>query len=477
VNPRTITKRFQTNSRRSEGFILPLVIITGLIVGAGLMALMARSFSFLIGSIRYGKSQEAREAAESGVAIILKELNTNYPYLLINSCKITSPTETPFCTGWSSDTEAGGTFEYITSVCPTTTTPPQTLFSKLEGNLQSNTSSYRLIDYTFTGDRHQGGTAVIRVAGQSNRGSGNLTTTKAEAYVQQEVNITPKTCSNAQGGYPGLLGETIDLGNQDVTGEINGNVVCTTCDPNQTQEQLETAIDLKNRGVVEGQIFGGQLALPSPPLFPGFPSNYEETYNTPPATTEESKITTSTTLVAGESNGGRCFTEATTKITHCKAEKIELEGGETLTIDTSGTGTPSPSIRLYVTGDLITGGRSGMEHDGDPSNFSIFGLPRSDSSACSQQVLVGGSSQSLNAFIYMPDACGGINGGGNATPNIRGSLWVRDYGASASNAGSIEVPSDMGSKVCIKFGINFCVGIREYAARGVNRWTLLTKPS
>ena len=91
-------------------------------------------------------------------------------------------------------------------------------------------------------------------------------------------------------------------------------------------------------------------------------------------------------------------------------------------------------------------------------------------------MLIGGTSQSLNAFIYMPDACAGINGGGNADPNILGSMWVREYGSSASNAGNIRVPDDMGSKVCIKFGINFCVGIREYAARGANRWTLLTKP-
>ncbi len=34
----------------------------------------------------------------------------------------------------------------------------------------------------------------------------------------------------------------------------------------------------------------------------------------------------------------------------------------------------------------------------------------------------------------------------------------------------------MGSKIYINFGINFCVGIREYAAHGANRWTLLMKP-
>jgi len=159
-----------------------------------------------------------------------------------------------------------------------------------------------------------------------------------------------------------------------------------------------------------------------------------------------------------------------------------LSGNDIISIDTSGAGEPAPSIRIYVNGNINTGGTTGIEHSGDSANLSIFGLPRSDSTTCTQNVLIGGTSQSLNAFIYMPDACAGINGGGSADPNILGSMWVREYGkselfnASASNAGNIRVPDDMGSKICIKFGINFCVGIREYAARGSNRWTLLTKP-
>lgn len=464
------------NKRQQEGFILPLIIIAGLLVGAGLMALMARSFAGLIGSIRQGQSQEAREAAESGLAIILKELNSNYPYLLINDCNITSSSGTPFCSGWSTDKNAGGSFQYITSVCPSTTTPPQTLFSKLSGYLAGNTSSYRLISYDFTGDQHQGGTALLRVEGKSIYAAASQLPEKGTAYIEQEVSITPKSCSGSQGGYPGLLGETIDLGNQDVTGNINGNVVCTTCNPNQTQAQLESEIDLKNRGVVEGQIFGGQLALPDPPQFPGFPADYAARYGTTPATTNDAnEITNSLTLTAGQSNGGRCFTDTGTNITHCKVHRISLSGGKKLTINTSGTGNPSPSIRLYLDGDLITQGTSGIEHTGEASNFSMFGLPRSQSPTCTQQVLVGGTSQSLNAYIYMPDACGGINGGGSASPNLRGSLWLRHYGTSASNAGTIEVPDDMGSKVCIKFGINFCVGIREYAARGANRWSLTTR--
>ena len=472
--PQMILSSNSRYAKASGGFVLPLIIITGLIVGAGLMALMARSFGFLVGSIRQGQNQQAREAAESGLAVILKELNTNYPYLLINDCTIEESEGKVFCRGWSTDAEAGGTFKYITSVCPTTTTPPQTLFDKLSATLPGGTSTYKLISYNFTGDQHQGGTATIRVEGRSLTNNSN-STAKAEAFIQQEVNIAPKTCSGAQGGYPGLLGETVDLSNQDVEGAINGNVVCTTCDPNGTQADLENDISLGPKGVVEGEIFGGQLALEPPPIFPGYPDGTESTCDGSDCDIRENLI-----IKAGESNGGRCFTEAAKNITHCKIGTIALDGGETLIINTTNAaaeGQPEPSIRLYVSGNIELGGTSGIEHVGDSINLSIFGKPRSDENECTQQVLIGGTSSSLNAFIYMPDACAGIQGGGNADPNILGSMWVRKYiSASNSNAGQIKVPDDMGSKVCIKFGINFCVGIREYAARGANRWTLLTKP-
>jgi len=472
------TDHFLASSVEKEGFILPLVAIVSLIIVAGLMALMARSYGLLIGTIRQGQNQQAREAAESGLAVILKELNTNYPYLLINDCTIENSGGTIFCPGWSTDTAAGGTFEYITSVCPTTTTPPETLFSKLSATLPGGTSSYKLISYDFTGDQHQGGTATIRVEGKSLHAHNSNIKTTAEAFILQEVNILPKSCSGAQGGYPGLLGETINLGNQDVEGDINGNVVCTTCDPNQSQSELEKDINLKNQGVVEGELFGGQLALDDPPAFPGFPTDYATTYGVAPCGSSSCDITMSTTLITGQNNGGRCVVDSSKNITHCKVDNILLSGNDVLSINTSGAGDPAPSIRLYVDGNINTGGTTGIEHTGNSENLSIFGTPRSQSTTCSQNVLIGGTSQSLNAFLYMPDACAGINGGGNADPNFFGSIWVRDFGSigSSGNPGNIGVPDDMGSKICIKFGINFCVGIREYAARGANRWTLLTKP-
>ncbi|MDM7959561.1 MAG: hypothetical protein QUV04_07355 [Synechococcus sp. WH 8007] len=480
-------KKLLNNEREAteQGFILPLVVIIGLIVGAGLMALSARTFASLIGSIRQGQSKEAREAAESGAAVVLRELNQNYPYLLIHDCEITSSSGTPFCPGWSNGD--GGTFTYLTSVCPDTTNPPQTIFPKLSANLPGDRTNFRLIKYDFTGDQNQGGVARIQVEGHRLT-TGTNQIVKATAFIDLEVNVIPKQCNGAQGGYPGLYGQTINLGNNDIEGSINGNVVCATCDPNESQDTLEDQIGLKTQGDVEGQIFGGQIPIDDPPPWPGFPLTYsqEDTTSdndfndfyteasacTKADTDEANKIDGSITITAKSCNQGRCFTEANT--THCLISSISLNGKEELIVNTS-----AGPIIFYTDGDISIGGNTALIHNGTPVDLTIFGPPQSGSTY-SQEINLGGGSQTTNLFIHMPNACMGINGG-SADPTLYGSAWVRTYGgcptaSSNSKVGNIHIPDNMGSLVCTRFGINYCVGVREFSARGANRWSLTMKP-
>jgi len=450
-----------------SGFILPLIIIVGLIIGAGLMALSARTFTSLIGSIRQGQSREAREIAESGAAIILKELNRNYPYLLIEDCEVTSRIGTPTCDG-RKEKSAGGSFIYRTSICPKSDAPPQNILSKLAGFTPGNKGRYRLISYQFTGDQHQGGTARIRVQGEKILTPNGNEAIRASADIDQELSVLPKNCNvpvntpSEQSGFPGLLAEKISLGNNDIFGDVNGNVLCTTCDPNQSRAQLAAAMGLQNNGNVDGNLFGGQIAMP--PVAP-FPSNAP--INPQPAL---SAIDGTFTLDAGSSNGGRCFTDAQS-ITHCKISSITLKGSETLTVNTSG----NSRIQLYVDEDITIGGNTSLIHSGSPSALAIFGKPRSTSSTCSQNVTIGGGGSTINVFFFMPDACLGINGG-SGTPDIQGAVWTREYKGSNSNNADIRVPDNMGSIIFTSFGSGYALGIREFAALGTNRWTLIQLP-
>lgn len=469
------------NNKSQTGFILPIIIIVGLIIGAGLMALSARTFSGLIGSIRQGQSREAREFAESGMAIILKELNRYYPYLLIEDCAITSRTGTPYCDGWA-DVDAGGNFTYRTSICPRSDAPPQNIFPKLAASIPGERGRYRLLSYDFSGDQHQGGFARLQVMGERVLSDGSI---RATAFINQEVAIRPKNCNVPVGqasevsGFPGLLGESIDLGNNDVEGSVNGNVLCTRCNPNISQQQLEAEMGILNNGIVEGNLFGGQIAMPPVPSYPsGSGVN---------PSAEVSAISGSLTLEAGASNGGRCHTVTTEitsdsgntespvirtiNITHCKVSSINLTGNNTLTINTS----QDNQVRLYVSGDINIAGNTSLSHTGNSADLAIFGNPRTSSSSCTQNVVIGGGGTALNMFLYMPDACIGINGG-SGSPDIYGAVWGREYNRSNSNNAEIVVPDDMGSLVWQNFGAGFDLGIREYAALGVTDWSLVQPP-
>ena len=76
--------RRPTRHSNDSGFVLPLVVIIGLILLVGGLATLARSFGGLLGAIRQEQATQAREIAENGLARTVGRLNRQWPYLLIN---------------------------------------------------------------------------------------------------------------------------------------------------------------------------------------------------------------------------------------------------------------------------------------------------------------------------------------------------------------------------------------------------------
>ena len=84
-----------STQNNDNGFILPLVLIISLIISTGLMALAARSWLGLNGSIRQSQSRQAREIAEAGLARLIESLNSDYSYLLIKTWATGAISPTP----------------------------------------------------------------------------------------------------------------------------------------------------------------------------------------------------------------------------------------------------------------------------------------------------------------------------------------------------------------------------------------------
>jgi hypothetical protein len=476
-----------------EGFILPLVIILGLILAVGGFTMLARSFAGLFGASRQEQARQAREIAETGLATSIELLNRKYSYLLINCYSRSGSPPTPndcINTGtWSSP-------QLPSSICPGSDT--STANFPLEKEINTPKGRYRIEFYAYAGTQFYGGTGKLKATGErlSSDGSRIL----ASASVEQTFDVKPKPCDARFGdpatssGFPGLLGWDISLGNNDVKGVTSGNVLCILCtvanpsksDGTYTQAEAEIAVGALANSDVDGKIFLGKISTPDVPTFPAALKSYVSAKSISNTTTITASSTT-TTSAATSNNGGMCATDSSTPpITHCLVNSINLQGQKVLSVDT----TKGP-VRIYVSGDISASGQAGINHSGEPGKLGLFGNPISSDARCSsdsnftnQTVTLAGTSRPTKAaglFAYFPCGTMGINGGAQATAectpdgecgggDVYGALWTKIWDGSASNQAQLVVPKDMGSQLLENFGTSFAISIRDYVALGINSW-------
>jgi len=484
----------KSNRPKEQGFILALVVIVGLILAAGAMAMMARSTSGLLGSIRQQQSREAREIAEAGTNRVVERLNREYAYLLINCYDRDLNTA-----DWYNCKNKDGIGSWEAPKYPTATCPGASLNAAAmvkDGDVNNAADSragrWQLEFYHFKGSKLYGGQGVMRVRGQRLSADGTLL---AEAYVDQELSIKPKNCDAAFNqpptttGFPGLMGNTITLGNNDVLGEISGNILCIGC-------ESDAEVTQGPNSVVNGNIFASNVSLPDVPRHPT-------------GLSPDNPITAPGTYASGNNHGGKCLIDNSKRppITHCMLGNIDLKGSQELVFDT--TNGPmqlylqcKPAASGWCQGPNINlGGQGGIRHctNGncssttiDPTALALFGnpdaaIPVGETPACGydskggslgrQSVKLGGGSQATVMFAYLPDACGGINGG-SSDPDILGALWLKSFGpiGSSSNRAEIRVPDDMGARVFTRFGTGFAISIRDFVAIGINNWGSFQMP-
>jgi len=475
------------------GFILPLVVVLGLILAIGGFTMLARSFAGLFGATRQEQARQAREIAETGLATTVELLNRKYSYLLINCYSRNGSPPTPndcINTGtWSSP-------QLPSSICPGSDTTTNNFLLNKEINIPKG--RYRIEFYAYAGTQFYGGTGKLKATGE--RLSNDGTRILASASVEQTFDVKPKPCDARFGdtptssGFPGLLGWNVRLGNNDVKGVTSGNVLCILCtvtnpsrtDGTYTQAEAETAVGALAKSDVDGKIFLGKISTPDVPIFPNSLRPFVTAKSITSETTIAAKITP-TTSTATSNNGGMCATDTSSPpITHCLITSIDLQGQKVLTVDT----TAGP-VRLYVSGDINASGQAGINHAGEPGRLGVFGNPISSNSRCSsdptfsnQAVTLAGTSKPTKAaglFAYFPCARMGINGGAQATAqctsdgecgsgDIYGALWTKIWDGSASNQAQLVVPKDMGSQLLENFGTSFAISIRDYVALGINSW-------
>ena len=476
-----------------DGYVLPLVIITGMILIAGALLISERSFSGLMRLTRQKQGDEATEIAEAGASILINELNTQFPYLLTANCQVTNNSGTellkdPRCTGWE-DFEFG---EYggPKNACPGRSTKPSQIMGLLYQDVDNENGSYRLRNYEFLGDQIQGGTAIIQVQGLRFKGTNQSSDIAASAIIEQEITVVPKGCNETPytgcWGY-GLatnrvqlqLGDIID--ENEMTASSNANVHCVTCDPppgdqcnpwTSAGQIISATCSEIGSGIISGERSSGPLDLPDAPTW-----NIAEWGDPDPI-----NITTANNPVFRHQRDNEskhpingCFTELVDgkKRTHCRILSINLSGNNEIDLKPNDEHDIEGDIRFYIEGQQINLAGRTLANTGKFGQFSIFGgkatkYPYNLYACGSKQLNIAGGSE-IHAFIHMP--CFNINlSGGNETDQIKivGSV-ISDQWNSTGDYARLVVPGNAGATVCKTYEVcsSRCSG--EFAALGTKR--------
>ena len=461
-------------SNNKNGYVAFVLVVLFVIIVVSL-GTASRALLSLTGTTRQSQSRSARNAAEAGISQLIDSLNTTYAHLLIvDNERWDNP---PLFSGICSNS--------IDGIPPTT------------GSVAEN-SRYELIKYDFRGSPFYGGKADISMKGEFLRGEQSLAT----VIINQTVEIKAKSCTSSfeepttTSGFPGLLAQVVDMGGNDLKGRLSGNLFCLSCTssiPAQCNISASKPLDEytltekicaiggnSNQTEIDGEIFLSPVDLPPVPVPP---DSMNDLYLNPPS------ITTSTSIVGGSSESdellnGACRVDSS-GTTHCVVDNIDLSGSTTLTIDTT-----NGPVRIYVTGQTVDfKGKSGMEHiptDSPSVNLGLFGRPIDPANTLDdQEVILRGRATTNNMWAYFPDGHLGIKGGaaddvqcddlGECTGgDIYGAVWGKQWGLSNGTGAQINVPEDMGQQLFNTFGPAYGIGMKDYIAIGVSKWSSFT---
>ncbi|WP_299041360.1 pilus assembly PilX N-terminal domain-containing protein [uncultured Thermosynechococcus sp.] len=284
---RSLKRRYPSVGYRQRGFTLPLVLGMGLIMIVVALTLLSRSQLDVSTASLQRQTQQAFAVAEGGMARTLGLLNGNYQILLRRTYNPATNTNfnppRPYLIDRSTDATKVGqpntegrnvpaknewTAESLGADAPPCFTLDNLNTIVLRGTIGTPVQgSYRVLSYLYDAPTQTGHLLIEgRLANNS----------PANAFIWQKMVITDRSVPS---NFPGLLAQRINLGNNDVFGTINGNVICTNpancvvpkaqCVNGQpTQQGLRAAVGALNNSIIEGTIAINKINLPPFPEIP-----------------------------------------------------------------------------------------------------------------------------------------------------------------------------------------------------------------
>lgn len=340
---------------------------------------------------------------------------------------------------------------------------------------------FKILDYSYDGTKGN-----LKVAGRARSENGSATTSIDNATTSLAVEVPVETIDNLK--VPGLWAKTFDMGNNDVS----GNILVSGC---SVPSGVSAANIVSGTGSLAANPSVEYPALPDLPaaVCPSATATtpcyqvFKQSTTYDPAATTADAITNAYVKANGteikeclkddagfvvkENNQGelvRVEVRRNSYITNCTdpshyntseavafprpndkpgsdgsyryligkdgSDSIQLKGGNRIQI------TAGRKVVFYLQGNVSMSGQSKIAHTGTPpTNFQIYGSDAGtryrragEAPTTTTSISLSGNS-TANMFIYAPEATVGVNGGGNATSTITGSVWAKSWDGSSAN--------------------------------------------
>ena len=200
VSHKTTQKKQLLLRIQEKGLAMVIVLMASAIAAITTMAVATRAYNNYVNSTRQSLADRAKEAAETGLNILIESLNQDHPEWLVEPYHGSG--------SWSITREATGGCRKNAGGNPTIEGTSNTYSNGTEGK-------YKLVKYSFQGNNFYGGVGSFEMAGEIRSSKNKLL---ASAKVYQDMSIIAKRCNALPGDtshedslWPGvLIGSQID---------------------------------------------------------------------------------------------------------------------------------------------------------------------------------------------------------------------------------------------------------------------------
>ncbi len=464
-------KKLKTRKRFDRdqcGLAMVIVLMASAIGATATMAVAIRSYNNYVNGTRQTLADRAKEAAESGLNILIESLNQDHPEWLIEPYDGNG--------SWSINREATGGCRTNVGSNPIVEGRANTFSNGTEGR-------YKLAKYSFHGNNFYGGVGSFEMEGEIRSSENKLL---ASAKIYQDMSIIAKRCdalpgdtSNEDSLWPGIFI------NSEIENFRSSKAIMKDTEPQKAAEII-CAVDC-----VSGKWDSdtpkptiGDIELPKsqepPDQLKGISTkNFEKDVNAKLKKNNRTKKCENFRIPEDLDDDAKWQDNNGTWHVYISGTggKSRIKGGKNCPEEKNAIKITGESpVRLYLDGTISTDSNvwidtTDVNHAAD---FMILGTPKAKAG---QKIDIKGEApngEALKTFIWLPKGEVRLQA---ARKNrlIEGAIWAKKLSQARNRQNyfgdiDLRLPQDMPQLIYQRLGKEFGIGQRDYIAQGVVSW-------